>query len=362
MTNPVSSYICLTRMVFNVEPVIEPTEKWDDFKEFEAKLRDFYESLLCSNCEQLLHEPCSPKKIISKNQHYSCNHRVCLDCIGKNRATTLNCKLCSNFTLFEKSLQTKIVLKLYQELCELIKGSWIYDYIKNHDTGQPNSLSLNEMIENGINYERNTSTANLVSVTNDLVSSESSGDENSSSSLIKPVNIKMEEKSPQSVPYQQQTFPTISPLPYHSPNPVPMLQAEPFAAVQEVVPATEPSIPVSIPQSQQITPIITAIPSIAPNQPVLKASPLFSHVPMRVKTITHQQTTTQMTTKSIMSPMKIQQTAPTIYSVMYTGGSGNKITLKRKAPDEHSTAMSVSADMCSTSNNVSSHALWIFSI
>lgn len=335
MSNPLSSYVDLARIVFSESK----NEVWDEFEEFEEKLREFYESLLCKNCKNLIIEPCSPKKI-SKNQHFSCNHRVCLDCIGKNRTTTLNCKLCRDFTLFEKSSQTKIVLKLFKEMCELIKTCWIYDYIQNHDTGQENSISLTELIENGINYGR-TSSNNIVSIPDDSMSTESSDDENSNSSLIKPINIKNEEKSPQSVPYQQQTFPTISPLPpYSSPNPAVLQSPEPFA-LQEVVPSIQtlptPQIMPTLAPNNKINTISTPPPPISP---LLKASPFMSHAPMRVK--------------SIMSPMKIQQqqAAPKIYSVMYTGSG--KITLKRKAPDDDNSNIPITTDLSSTSNNVSS--------
>lgn len=361
MANPLNSYINLARIVFSVEPA-EPNEVWDEFEEFEEKLREFYENLLCKNCKQLLNDPCTPKK-----QHFSCHHRVCLDCIGKNRATTLNCKMCRDFTLFEKSSQTKIVLRLYKELCELIKGSWIYDYIQrrtNHDTGQHSSTPLIEIIENGINYGR----INTINIVEDSASA-SSSDENSNSSIIKPINVKKEEKSPQLVPYyQQQTFPTISPLPPCSPNPLIVQSSEQFPVIQQdILPAIE-SIPTPpLPMPQITTPTIISplpapkitIPAAIPNvpnpplPPILKSTPptFISHVPMRVKSIAQQQqvSTTQMTTKSIMSPMKIQQAAPTIYSVMYTG-SGNKITLKRKAPDDNASIPNTS-DLSSTSNN-----------
>jgi len=394
MTNtPLSSYISLARIVFS-EPA-ETNEVWDEFEEFEEKLREFYENLLCKNCKELLNDPCTPKK-----QHLSCHHRVCLDCIGKNRATTANCKMCRDFQLFEKSSQTKLILRLYKELCELIKGSWIYDYIQrrtNHDTGQDNLVNLIDMIEMGVNYGRNSSSSNTATMIqdNDSPTTSSSSDENSnSSSIVKPIqSIIKKEKSPQVVPYtyHPQTFPTISPLPPCSPIPTTIVQSPDQFSIQEIIPIVEspqlpktppiitittspaPTILTPSPNITQISQIvqysapttITTKPQIQPQQltvpnqqssssssPLLKTSQFISHVPMRVKSIAQQQAPTQInTTKSIMSPMKIQQTAPTIYSVMYTG-SGNKITLKRKAPDDNAT-IPITSDLSASSNNVS---------
>ncbi|KAL7042896.1 hypothetical protein ACKWTF_001327 [Chironomus riparius] len=391
MTNPLNSYINLARIVFSAEPA-EPNEVWDEFEEFEEKLREFYENLLCKNCKQLLNDPVTPKK-----QHLSCHHRVCLDCIGKNRSTTLNCKMCRDFTLFEKSSQTKLVLRLYNELCELIKGSWIYDYIQrrtNHDTGQE---SLVNIIEYGVNYGR--SSCNTAMIQDDSPTTSSSSDDNSnSSSVMKPIQniIIKKEKSPQVVPYtyHPQTFPTISPLPPYSPISTTIVQSPEQFHTQEIIPIAEsPQIPKTPPiitvttqspaptttfspspnitQISQIVqysaptivqssiPTITSKPQIQPQQlPVpnqqsssslLKTSQFISHVPMRVKSIAQQAPTQINTTKSIMSPMKIQQTAPTIYSVMYTG-SGNKITLKRKAPDDNA-SIPITSDLSASSNN-----------
>jgi hypothetical protein len=395
MTNPLNSYINLARIVFSSEPA-EPNEVWDEYEEFEEKLREFYENLLCKNCKQLLNDPCTPKK-----QHFSCHHRVCLDCIGKNRATTANCKMCRDFQLFEKSSQTKLVLRLYKELCELIKGSWIYDYVQrrtNHDTGQENLVNLSDMIEIGVNYGRSSS--NTAMIQDDSPTMSSSSDENSnSSSVVKPIqNIIKKEKSPQVVPYtyHPQTFPTISPVPPCSPVPTTIVQSPDQFPIQEIMPIVEspqisktppiitvttspaPTILTPSPNITQISqivqysaptivqapvPTVTTKPQIqpqpqltVPNQqssaPLLKTSQFISHVPMRVKPIAQQQAPTQInTTKSIMSPMKIQQTAPTIYSVMYTG-SGNKITLKRKAPDDNAT-IPITSDLSASSNNVS---------
>jgi zinc RING finger of MSL2 len=364
MKNPLETYISCARLVFSVEPT-EPNELWDEFSEFEEKLREFYESLLCKNCSQVLTDPCYPKK-----NHFSCQHRVCLDCIGKNRSTLTNCKMCSDFTLFEKSNQTKLIIKLFQELCELIKGSWIYDYIQrrtNYDTGQSSGPTLVEIIEYGVNYGR-------ISI---VVEDDTSSDENSNSSVAK-------QQSPQSVPYNSQTFPNLSPLSPASPNNIPtqivqspeqftLLPVEPIQALPIVSsspsppqpPHTLPVLANNTAVSQLIqyqAPIVQsqlAPPSTskysAPSQPpLLKQSSFISqHVPMRHVT-PQPPMTTHNVTKSIMSPIKIQQQqqhqqqAPTIYSVMYTG-SGNKITLKRKTTDE----TVASADVKSTNNNVS---------
>src|SRR5690349_9411315 len=116
--NPLHLYLKCSRCVF----LVEPSEDWDGCEEFESNLREFYESVLCRNCNNLLIEPVIPKK-----QHFSCQHRVCLDCIGKKRSVPTNCKLCSDYTLFEKSHSTKLLLRCFQELCELVRSCWIYE-------------------------------------------------------------------------------------------------------------------------------------------------------------------------------------------------------------------------------------------
>jgi hypothetical protein len=116
------------------------------------------------------------------------------------------------------------------------------------------------------------------------------------------------------------TYTTILPEP---------LQAFPVVSSSTVAPQVSPQIvsqivtpypvipqpPPSV-QSQQIQ-LPSTSSKITTQSPLLKTPSFVPHVaPLRVK--------------SIMSPtMKIQQQAPTIYSVMYTG-HGNKITLKRK--------------------------------
>lgn len=373
MSDPLEAYVACTRLVFSVEPS-EPSENWDEFEEFEEKLCKFYESLKCKFCGNLLIDPCAPKK-----QHISCQHRVCLECIGKNRLTVTNCKMCRDFTLFEKSNQTKLVLRLFQELCELIKGSWIYDYIQRRtkpDTGQREKLNLTEIIENGINYGQTPIVLDDSSSSSDIPSS---GDENdSNSSMVK------ESPPSQTVPYSSQaltTFPSISPLAPISPQ---IVQSPEPTYTTTILPEPQ-SFPIISPTTVTVTPqvspqivsqIVTQYPVIPPPPP--PPAPLPSHIatqqiqlpstsskistpqvnpqpllktpsfvpqvsPLRVKPI--------QSVKSIMSPMKIQQ-APTIYSVMYTG-SGNKITLKRKTPsDEQNEPINSSASNNDVSTNL----------
>lgn len=384
MNNPLNAYIACSRLVFSVEPS-EPSEDWDDFEEFEEKITEFYGSITCKSCKLLLIDPCTPKK-----QHLSCQHARCLDCIGKNPMTSMNCKMCRDYTLFEKSNQISLVLKLFKELCVLIKGSWIYDYIQRKrkpDTGQSEKLSLTEIIENGINYgQLPIVVEDSSSSSSESSSAASSGDENSNSSLVK-------EPLTESVPYINHSavltsFPSISPLAPMSPKivqsdpepqpisvlpieqpppPPPLLQTIPTSA--NLISAPSPSGPQLISQIitqypiiQSSTPIITnavqqtpqIVPStskITPNQPLLKSPSSFiaqqqqqQQNTMRVKTPIH----STMHAKSIMSPIKIQQqTAPTIYSVMYTG-SGNKITLKRKTPSDEQQQMTSIANNEST--------------
>lgn len=332
--NPLSSYVKLSRLVFNVEP----TEVWEDCDEFEEDLRQLYQSILCKNCGKLLIDPVVPKK-----HHFSCQHRVCLDCIGKKRSTPTNCQMCSDYTLFEKSHQTKLLLRCFQELCELVHTSWIYDYIQrrtDHDTGQKETASLVEIIDAGMNYGRIS-----------IVLDETSSDENSSSSdgIKEPMF---------SVPFTSQIFPNISPLsPVNSVTGLVQSSSSeqftiisdpviPLAAALPVMPT--PTVAVNVPQIVQYQPQIvqSQIPSTSKLTPNNQQNSFIRYPPpMRITTAT-------TPVKPIMSPMKIQTSfssppTPTIYSVMYTG-SGNKITLKRKPPDEAAAAVPVTV-----SNNVS---------
>lgn len=337
--NPLSLYIKCSRLVFNVEP----SEVWEDCDEFEDNLRQLYESVLCKSCGCLLTDPVIPKK-----NHFSCQHRVCLDCIGKKRSTPTNCKMCSDYTAYEKSHQTKILLRCFQELCELVQSSWIYDYIQrrtNHDTGQDETLSLIEIIDAGINYGRVS-----------IVLDDTSSDDNSNSSSASKELIF-------TAPYTSQIFPKISPLSPVKPR-TGIVQSSPeqFTIISDqVLPVPAPIVTL---------PIVTSPPTVTVSQ-IVQYQPQIvqSHLPSTSKlTQNHQPTTASyikypspmlmtslaptspLVSKPIMTPMKIHTTfsspSPTIYSVMYTG-SGNKITLKRKPPDEGG-AMPISA-----SNNVS---------
>lgn len=319
--NPLNLYIKCSRLVFNVEP----SEVWDDCDEFESNFRQFYSELICCACNQLLNEPVIPKK-----RFQSCQHRVCLDCIGKKRSVPTNCKMCSDYTLFEKSHQTKLILRCFQELCELVHSSWIYDYIQrrvNHDTGQQERPNLVEIISAGMNYGQVS-----------IVLDETSSDENSSSSDTSKEPLRLNS-------YCSQTFPNLSPLSPVKPN-AGNVQSSPeqFTIISDpVIPMTSPiaALPLvsSSPsmvavsqivqyQQQLVQPLIPSTSKLAPNLHQSTAS--FIRYPSP--------TTTPLGSKPIMTPMKLQTTfssppTPTIYSVMYTG-SGNKITLKRKPPDD----------------------------
>ena len=329
--NPLNLYVKCSRLVFNVEP----SEVWDDFNEFDGILRKLYESVLCKACESILCEPVIPKK-----HHFSCQHRVCLDCIGKKRSTPINCKMCCDYTLFEKSHQTKLLIRCFQELCELVHTSWIYDYIQrrtNHDTGQSDKLNLIEIIDAGMNYGQVS-----------IVLDETSSDENSNSSdaTKEPLH---------SVSYSKQAFPNISPLSPVNSFAGTVQSPESFTIISEpVIPLTSPPIALPVvstpvPQIVQYQPPI--VQSQIPSTSKLTANqhPTASFIkypaPIRMTTLA---STTPLGTKPIMTPMKIQSTfssnTPTIYSV-YTG-SGNKITLKRKPPDDNIVPVS-------TNNNVS---------
>lgn len=341
--NPLSLYIKCSRLVFHVEP----TENWDEScDEFERDLRQLFDSCLCLVCGELLIEPVNPKK-----NHYSCDHRVCLDCIGKKRSTPINCKMCSDYTLFEKSQQTKLVLKCFQELCELVHSSWIYDYIQrrtNHDTGQSSKPGLLDIIDAGMNYGQVS-----------IVLDETSSDENSNSSDASKEPL-------QPLTYSSQIFPNMSPLsPVKTPVGIVQSSPEQFTIISEpVIPlvtaamtaATLPIVSASSVLSgpQQIVQYVQPqIPSTSKLTPNVQPAPIASFIkyptpsPMRLTTIA---SVTSPGSKPIMTPMKVQSSfsSPTqtqIYSVMYTG-SGNKITLKRKHPDE-------SASMSPVNNNVS---------
>jgi zinc RING finger of MSL2 len=318
--SPLSSYVKLSRLVFNVEP----SEVWEDCDEFEDELRGLYQSILCKNCGKLLIDPVVPKK-----HHFSCQHRVCLDCIGKKHSTPTNCQMCSDYTLFEKSHQTKLLLRCFQELCELVHTSWIHDYIQrrtNHDTGQKETPSLIEIIDAGMNYGRVS-----------IVLDETSSDENSSSSDAskEPAFI---------VPFTSQIFPNISPL-----SPVKSIagtvQSSASSSEQFTI-ISDPVIPIVVPTPP--TEAASAVPQIVQYQPQI----VQSQIPSTSKLTPNIQQPSYI--RYPPPPMKIQTTfssppTPTIYSVMYTG-SGNKITLKRKPPDE---SLAV-APVTTNSNNVSS--------
>lgn len=317
--NPLNLYIKCSRLVFNVEP----SQVWEDYDEFEENLRQLYESCLCFSCKKLLVDPVAPKK-----HHFSCQHRVCLDCIGKKRSTPTNCKMCSDYTLFEKSHQTKLILRCFQELCELVNSSWIYDFVQrrtNHDTGQDEEMTLIEIIDAGMNYGRES-----------IILDETSSDENSSSSDA--------DKEPlHTVTYTSQLFPNMSPLSPAKMSPgIVQSSPEQFTIISDpVIPLTAPAaLPivsspsiVNVPQivqyqSQLVQPPIPSTSKMTPNHQQVTPSFIKYPSPMRM--------TPQMASKP-MTPVKIQSTfstpTPTIYSVMYTG-SGNKITLKRKPPED----------------------------
>lgn len=326
--DPLNLYIKCSRLVFNVEP----SEVWDECDEFEKDLRQLYESVLCTACKKLIEEPVNPKK-----NHFSCQHRVCLDCIGKKRATQISCKLCSDYTLFEKNQQTKIVLGLFKELCGLIQNSWIYDYVQrrvNHDTGQTTQPSLMAIIDAGLNYGQVS-----------IILDETSSDETSSSSF--------ECKEPvQSETYSQRVISNVSPLSSIKPSNAGFVQSSPepqYTIISEpVIPPVAAAAPipiVSAPMGVPLQHIMHYQPQLGPPQ-MPSTSKLTPNLQQPTATFVKYQSPMIVTSiagaaslgaKPVMSTVKVQPSfaspTPTIYSVMYTG-SGNKITLKRKPPDE----------------------------
>lgn len=343
--DPLQLYIKCSRLVFNVEP----SDVWEESDEFEKDLRLLYESVLCTACKKLIEEPVNPKK-----NHFSCQHRVCLDCIGKKRATQISCKLCSDYTLFEKNQQTKIVLGLFKELCGLIQNSWIYDYVQrrvNHDTGQPDQPSLMAIIDAGLNYGQVS-----------IVLDETSSDETSSSSF--------ESKEPvQSETFSQRVISSVSPLSSIKPSNAGFVQSSPepqFTIISEpVIPPVVAAAPipmVTAPMGVPLQHIVHYQPQLGPPQmpSTSKLTPNLQQ-PTFVKyqspmIVTSMTTAAALGAKPVMSTVKVQPSfaspTPTIYSVMYTG-SGNKITLKRKPPDE--------AVLSPVTNNVSLLAISCFS-
>ncbi|CAO1312564.1 unnamed protein product [Diamesa serratosioi] len=237
--DPLKLYIQCSRLVFSVEKC----EVWNDYDDFKTNFKSLFENLCCISCTKLIRDPCSPKR---KNLT-SCHHRVCLECIGKKRPSQISsCKMCTDYTLFEKDQSIKLVLICLKDLCEYIKQSWIYDYIRKQPQRDSvdcvNSellLNIHQMIEMGANYGKTSE------IKKELI------------------NIVVNKQSV-SVPYSSQTFPCISPL-----SPV---------------------------------------------------SPIINN--------------------------------PQIYSVMYTG-SGNKITLKRKPPEEGSPSheQHIKTEPTNTNNN-----------
>jgi zinc RING finger of MSL2 len=321
--NPLNLYIRCSRLVFSVEP----SQEWENYSEFEEILRNLYESCLCFSCKKLLIDPVVPKK-----HHFSCQHRVCLDCIGKKRLTPTSCKMCSDYTLFEKSHQTKLILRCFKELCELVNSSWIYNFVQrhtNHDMGQIGELTLSEIIDAGMNYGRVS-----------IVLDETSSDENASSSDADKESIKCTTNS-------SQIFSNKSSLSPMKQNPeIVQSSTEQITIVSDtVIPLTKPvaALPVvssspvvTVPQivqyqSQILQPAIPSTSKMTPNHHQISSN--FIKYPSSMMRMA---TSSQMASKP-MTPVKIQSTfstpTPTIYSVMYTG-SGNKITLKRKPPED----------------------------
>jgi hypothetical protein len=230
--------------------------------------------------------------------------------------------MCNDYTLFEKSSSTKLVLDCFQELCELIHSSWIYEYMKKHrskrDISQP-VTSLIEVIESGMNYGK-------VSILIDDTSSDESSCSSESVELVSTSPLlaqKIPEKSPpspvkatctnlvQSTPEQISIVSNEPVITVSTPSRTPTLVQFP---VQSQMPSTSKLLPPQNQHQQQQQNFIK-YPPTQQQQPVRLASPV----------------------KSIMTPMKLQAapSTPQIYSVMYTG-SGNKITLKRKPPEDAS--------------------------
>jgi male-specific lethal 2 len=312
--NPLNLYVKLSRLVFSVEP----TENWEDYDEFEEDFLQLYNSILCCCCNKLLNIPVAPKK-----NHFSCQHRVCLDCIGRKRSAYVDCQMCNDYTLFEKSSSTKLVLDCFQELCELIHSSWIYEFIKKRRSRGENvktETNLIEVIESGMNYGK-------VSIVIDDTSSDESSCSSESVEIITPTPI-LSQSIPTKSPSPVKT--TCTNLVQSTPEQISIISNEP------VIATTTTSKAVSTPPRPPLVqfPVQSQMPStsklLPPNQSQQQQQQSFIKYPAP------QPVRLASPVKSIMTPMKLQAAAPStpqIYSVMYTG-SGNKITLKRKPPDE----------------------------
>lgn len=325
MSSPLSLYVKLSRLVFS----LDPREEWDDYDEFEEDILKLYNSIRCSCCSQLMITPVIPKK-----NHFSCQHRVCLDCIGRKRPSFVDCEMCNDYTLFEKSSSTKLVLDCFQELCELIHGSWIYEYIKKRRASgktKQTETNLIEVIESGMNYGKVS-----------IVIDDTSSDENSCSSdsviettpITSPVHTKtsLQDKQPPS-PVKLCTNVVQTP----EPKPAVISVDPPVIAAMQAVPPSQAPPPPSPASSRPLVQFPVQSPAhVSSTSKLLSPANQLHHQPAP-SFIYSPATPVRLTSpaKSIMTPMKLQPmpSTPQIYSVMYTG-SGNKITLKRKPPDE----------------------------
>jgi len=345
-------YTQCSRYIFSVEP----SEEWLDLDEFKSTFLQFFNSIRCSRCQSLLLEPCVPKK-----NHLSCNHRVCLECVGRKKASNINCKLCNDFALYEKNQPVKVLMRCFQDLCELVKDSWIYEYMQrhtNHDTGQEeDEPNLFEIIESGINYGKSETPPAII------IDETSSEESSSSSVIIKDEPIAVPCAVPQTFSSNLSSLaPASSNAGLHSVQSQLVTVAAAALAEPVVVQPPPPSynliqppLPIAVTTS---SPSIVAVSQIVQyHQPQLLAEPSTSKLiaatttmatsimkstasftypsPMKIAS-------SPITTKSIVvPPMKIAtfSSAPqpnaqsTIYSVINTG-SGNKLTLKRKPPEE----------------------------
>lgn len=233
--------------------------------------------------------------------------------------------MCNDYTLFEKSSSTKLVLDCFQELCELIHSSWIYEFIKKRRSkGEfgKSETSLIEVIESGMNYGK-------VAIVIDDTSSDESSCSSESVELISPPPL-LAQSIPSKTPSPVNKQTTCTNLVQSTPEKISIISNEPVITTTTTATVSTPTRPplVQFPvQSQMpstsklLTPQPQSFIKYPTQQPVRLASPV----------------------KSIMTPMKLQAatapSTPQIYSVMYTG-SGNKITLKRKPPDDAAPSLS----------------------
>ncbi|XP_058789947.1 uncharacterized protein LOC131663512 [Phymastichus coffea] len=112
--NATSLYVSTCRLILQADS--DDPNSWIDLYRLVPYLR---QSLSCTVCSNLLIEPHTPTET-------NCQHHVCRTCRGGRKKLKPSCGWCKDYDKYIENVQLRILLQCYKKLCHYLTSSHIY--------------------------------------------------------------------------------------------------------------------------------------------------------------------------------------------------------------------------------------------